>query len=78
MTSIDDERRAAEDAKAVLSSLKPSTPRFKVQIDILRVAYLAATNAMSPQLLSQMALVHARGAAAFAFQAVAESMSKCP
>jgi hypothetical protein len=70
MTSIDDERKAAEDAKAVLSSLKPSTPRFKAQIDILRVAYLAATNAMVPQLLSQMALVHTRDVAANALREV--------
>jgi len=75
MTSVDDERRAAEDAKAVLSSLKPSTPRFKAQIDILRVAYLAATNAMSPQLLSQMALVHARGAAMNALWEVSHKWS---
>jgi hypothetical protein len=70
MTSIDDERKAAEDAKAVLSSLKPSTPRFKAQIDILRVAYLAATNAMVPQLLSQMPLVHTRDAAVNALREV--------
>ncbi len=75
MTSIDDERGAAEDAKAVLSSLKPFTPRVKAQIDILHVAYLAATNAMTPQLLSQMALVHARDAVVNALKEVSHKWS---
>jgi hypothetical protein len=76
MPSIADERKAAEDAKAVLSSLKPSTPRFKAQINILRVACLAATNATSPQLLSQMALVHTRDAAVNALKEVSHEWSK--
>ena len=46
LTSTDDERKAAEEAKAVLRSLVPSSPRSEAKLSIVRNAANVATNAI--------------------------------
>jgi hypothetical protein len=46
LTSTDDERRAAEEAKAVLRSLVPSSPRSEAKLSIMRNAADVAMNAI--------------------------------
>ena len=48
-TSLDEERRIAEKASAVLSSLAPSSPRNAEKLSVLSKAIFTATNkALSP------------------------------
>jgi hypothetical protein len=74
MTNIDDERNAAEDAKAVLSSLVPSAPHTQVQIDTLRKAATIATKA-TQSFSSQTALNVTRGEAATALNGVCGALA---
>ena len=74
MTSIDDERKAAEEVKAVLSSLVPSAPHTQGQIDTLRKAATIATKTQN-SLSSQKALNDTRGEAATALNGVCGSLA---
>ena len=56
MTSIDDERKAAREAKAVVSLLVPSTLPTKAQREHLHKAARVATEATMPRYTSQAAL----------------------
>jgi hypothetical protein len=73
MTNIDDERKAAEDAQAVLRSLVPSSPHTQVQIDALRKAAAIATKAVNT-FESHKALNDKRGEAATALNGVSGSL----
>ena len=66
MTSIEDERQAAEEAKAVVSSLAPSTSPTEAQRRTLRKAATIATRAAQNNFSSQRALNDARGEVATA------------
>jgi|SRR5665213_142125 len=69
--TIDDERKAAGNAQAILSTLTPATPRTDALVHSLRVAASAATNAGNQNLSSDSALNNARGEAATVLNGVA-------
>jgi hypothetical protein len=69
MTSIEDERKIAKDAEAVVRSLTPSTPRTRAQIDTLRkAAHFATTAILQNNFSSQKALNNTRGETATALR----------
>ena len=70
MTSIDAERKAAEDALLVLRSLAPSTPRSEGQLTTLRKASATARLALGQGFSSAAALIDVRDAAAAALDGV--------
>jgi hypothetical protein len=69
--TIEDERKTAGNAKAVLSTLTPATPRTDALVHSLRTAASAATNASNKTLSSASALNNARGEAATALNGAA-------
>ena len=75
MTSIDDERKVAEDAKAVLSSLKPSTPRFKSANRHPARCPPRGDERNESAAFESMALVHTRDAAVNALKEVSHEWS---
>jgi hypothetical protein len=69
MTSIEDEGRVAKETQTVISSLTPSTPRTRAQIDTLRKAADFATKAiLQNNFSSQKALNTTRGETATALR----------
>ena len=66
MTSIDDERKAAREAQAVVSSLVPSSALTKVQRELLHKTARVATAATMPRFSSQAAVDDARYKASLA------------
>jgi hypothetical protein len=70
MTSIADERKSAEIARGIVSSLTPSTLRTDAMVVALRLAASTASGAIK-NLSSQTALDEARGEAATALNGAA-------
>jgi hypothetical protein len=66
LVTIEEERKAAEDARTVIGSLAPSIPCTEAQKATLRKAAHVATTAMQPNLSSQTALGATRHDAAMA------------
>jgi hypothetical protein len=56
MTSIEDERNAAQEAETIIRSLKPSTRYAKIIIDKLRKAHQLATEARQKKFSTPTAL----------------------
>jgi len=56
MTSIEDERNAAQEAETIIRSLKPSTRYAKIIIDKLRKAHRLATEARQENFSTPTAL----------------------
>ena len=76
MTNINNERDAATEAQAVLSSLVPSSPRTNAQLDKLReAADIANAAIMQNNFSSQTDLNAKRGEAATALRGVSGSLA---
>ena len=76
MTNTNDERDAAKEAQAVLSSLVPSSPRTNAQLDTLReAADIANAAIMQNNFSSQTDLNAKRGEAATALRRVSGSLA---
>jgi hypothetical protein len=74
---IEDERKAAKDAKAILGGLTPSSPRTDRIIFVLRyAANLAATNMLTRHLESKMALDAIRDEPAKSLNAVCSLLER--
>lgn len=75
--NIEDERKIAGKAKAVLSSLVPSSPRSQTKLSVIGRAFLVATNKASDHLHSrEEALNIARRNAAAALNGIYELLGK--
>jgi hypothetical protein len=75
MTSTNDERKAAEQAKTALSSLTPTTPRTDATVVALRMAADRATKAISG-FPSEAALDAVRGEASAALYEASHSLHR--
>ena len=76
MTSIDDERKAAKEAQAVVSSLVPSSSLTKKQRELLHKTARVATGAALPLFSSQAAVDDARYKASMALHGLGNSLTQ--